>query len=68
MIAAIVFAAMVVGGALLWGPVPWLAVTLVVASVIPLGFALSGLARRSGRRGRSGGRPVHRVRRTTAQR
>ncbi len=65
-IAAIVFAAMVVGGALLWGPVPWLAVTLVVASVIPLGFALSGLARRSGRR--SGRRPVHRVRRATAQR
>ena len=64
-IAAIVFAAMVVGGALLWGAVPWLAVTLVVASVVPLGFALSGLARRSGRRG---GRPVHRVRRTTAQR
>lgn len=42
-IAAVVFAAMLVGGALLVSAVPVLAVTLMVASVVPLAIALAGL-------------------------
>ncbi|PZU44777.1 MAG: ABC transporter [Microbacterium sp.] len=39
-IAAVVFAAMLVGGALLFAALPVLGVALMIASVVPLGFAL----------------------------
>lgn len=39
-ISAIVFAALVVGGALLYPAVPVLAIIMMIASVVPLGFAL----------------------------
>lgn len=44
-IAAVVFAAMLVGGALVWSAAPVLAVVLLVVSIVPLGIALGGLTR-----------------------
>lgn len=49
-IAAVVFAAMLVGGALLWSAAPVLAVVLLVVSIVPLAIALGGLTRRPRRR------------------
>ena len=48
-VSALLFAALVIGGALLIGPLPWLGIVLLVASVIPLLHALFG-----GRVGRPG--------------
>ena len=64
-IAAVVFAAMVVGGSLLWTAAPPLAVTLLVVSIVPLLIALSGLTRRRGRRPH---RRAHRSPHVTARR
>lgn len=62
-IAAVVFAGLLVAGALLWSAAPPLAIVLLVVSVVPLGFALGGLAKRPGRSMRSGRSPARRVRR-----
>lgn len=56
-IAAVVFAAMLVGGALLWSAAPVLAVVMLVVSIVPLGVALGGLTRLPRRSRR---RSVHR--------
>ncbi|GEB95590.1 hypothetical protein GCM10009724_05430 [Microbacterium lacticum] len=64
-IAAVVFAAMVVGGSLLWTAAPPLAVTLLVVSIVPLLIAPSGLTRRRGRRPH---RRAHRSPHVTARR
>nr|WP_239531908.1 AarF/UbiB family protein [Microbacterium dextranolyticum] len=48
-VAAVVFAALVVGGALLMPSVPAVAAGMLVVSVVPLLFALAGLGRTRGR-------------------